>query len=119
MRTISTPLSSSPWMAPESQTWGPGLLPLMTATGRYSCEPVGTLANGRSIRDLRPGATTRLPTVIGSLRISGPRATTRCFQSGVVLDELDYLAGNVDAAGGLDALEAWGGIDLDDQGSIG
>ena len=60
LRTISTPFNSSPWIAPDSQTWGPGRLPLITATGSDSWEPVGTLANGSSIRALRPGATTWL-----------------------------------------------------------
>ena len=43
---ISTPFSSSPWMAPDSQTVGPALRPFRTATGIDRRDPVGSLGCG-------------------------------------------------------------------------
>lgn len=98
-RTTSTPLSSSPWIAPEIHTWGPCDRPLMTTTGKVSVAPVTTLAKGSSILVFRPGRTVVSPTVIGSLR----RSSGTC----VVFDVLDDQGGYVDTAGALDALEPW------------
>lgn len=93
------PFSSSPWIAAESQMRGPEDRPLITATGRASSDPVGTLAKGNSIRARRPGRTVTSPMVTGSL--------FRGSDTGGFLDVLDDRPGDVDSAGALDSFQAW------------
>src|SRR5665811_1466032 len=106
-RMISTPLSSSPWIAPDSQMVGPGWRPLTTATGIDRREPVGSRATGISKRLVFPGSIVSSPRVTGALR----SVVNVCLSLllgrllGVVLDEADDRAGDVGLARLLDALE--------------
>ena len=60
-RMASTPFSSSPWIAAESQRRGPGRRPCRTVTGRWSWVCVGSRATGRSKRSRVPGRTSWPP----------------------------------------------------------
>src|SRR3970040_2154812 len=93
LRTTSTPLISSPWIPPETQTLGPEVRPLMTAMGSAASVPEGRWAKGSSMRTFRPGGTVTLPMVIGSFLVS--TTATAAGLVGLVLDELDDGAGAV------------------------
>ena len=97
LRIIWIPLSSSPWMAADSQTCGPRDLPLMTFMGSASVAPVTTFANGNSSWTFRPGLIVTPPTVMGVLG--------RVSITDVVFDVLDYQICNVDSTGTFDAFE--------------
>src|SRR3970040_2040367 len=111
LRTTSTPLISSPWIPPETQTLGPEVRPLMTAMGSAASVPEGRWAKGSSMRTFRPGGTVTLPMVIGSFLVS--TTATAAGLVGVVLDELDDGVGDVHTARHLYPLQPGGGVDLE------
>ncbi len=58
---ISTPSSSSPWIAPLSQRAGPGSAPLSTSAFRWSHSPVVSRATRMRTPARSPGGTVVSP----------------------------------------------------------
>src|SRR5690606_20355676 len=108
---------SSPWMAALTNTTGPGRLPWMTCTGSVTGWWLASTLTGSSTVRRLPAAMSTLPmrkAARGSALATGAGLARR----GVVLDELDDLAGHVDAGGGFHALQTGRGIDLHDHRAV-
>src|SRR5689334_18164225 len=104
---ISTPLSSSPWIAAFNQTVGPGRIPLITAIGSESDVSVGSRATGSSMWRRVPGVTVTPPMTTGSLRGRALPldSVTSPVRLRVRLEEFDDLARHVDVGGAFDPFE--------------
>src|SRR5436190_7611436 len=69
-RITSTPITSSPWMAPLTQTTGPGSRPCTTRTGRLTSPPVTSRVIGSSTSRAAPARTRTLPMAKDSLAMA-------------------------------------------------
>lgn len=70
LRTISTPFSSSPCIAADTNIMGPALRPQITLTGMFSGVPVYRSATERFTFTIWPGFTVVSPMVIGLLAMT-------------------------------------------------